>query len=103
MIGAEFKRKALITEARRSVQRNRSAFLSLCVIILLGLAGFFAAQYAEKSMKTAGTDFFTANRFKDFDLYSSLGVEEEDVAQIRSVPGVTAAEGRFSPPADCGP
>ena len=40
MIGAEFKRKALITEARRSVQRNRSAFLSLCVIILLGLAGF---------------------------------------------------------------
>ena len=96
MIGAEFKRKALITEARRSVQRNRSAFLSLCVIILLGLAGFFAAQYAEKSMKTAGTEFFETNRFKDFDLYSSLGVEEEDVAQIRSVPGVTAAEGRFS-------
>ena len=96
MIGAEFKRKALITEARRSVARNRSAFLSLCVIILLGLAGFFAAQYAEKSMKTAGTDFFETNRFKDFDLASSVGVGEEELDGIRSVPGVTAAEGRFS-------
>ncbi|MCR5138451.1 MAG: hypothetical protein K6C12_15390 [Oscillospiraceae bacterium] len=90
------KRKTLITEARRNVRRNRASFLTLCMIILLGLGGFFAAQYTVKSMKTAGRSFFEANRFMDFALYSSAGIGEEELEELRSVPGVTAAEGRFS-------
>lgn len=88
-------KKTLLLEGLRNIKNKKAAFLTLCLIITLGLGGFCAAQLAKSSMKAAGRDFFAACHFKDYDLFSTYGVDREDVDKIGALDGVAAAEGRY--------
>ena len=83
-------------DLRRLILSRRAAFLTLCLIVALGLGGFLASQRAGQSMKNAAADFYRERRFWDFEIVASLGVSEEDVAHIRALPETAEAEGKSS-------
>ena len=71
------------TDIIRLIIHRKVAFLTLSLIIALGLGGFLASQQGERSMKDAGRRFFREQQFWDLQLISSLGATEEDVASVR--------------------
>ena len=83
------------TDIIRLIIHRKVAFLTLSLIIALGLGGFLASQQGERSMKDAGRRFFREQQFWDLQLVSSLGATEEDVASVREFPEVTDAEGQM--------
>ena len=88
-------KRTRLTEGLRNILKKRAAFLTLCLIITLGLGGFCAAQFAQSSMKDAGKAFFERSAFKDFDMFCSVGIDRDALERIRTTEGVAAAEGRF--------
>ena len=88
-------KRTRLTEGLRNILKKRAAFLTLCLIITLGLGGFCAAQFAQSSMKAAGKAFFERSAFKDFDMFCSAGIDREALERIRATEGVAAAEGRL--------
>ena len=89
-------KKTQITDALRLIRSRKAAFLTLTLIIALGLGGFFAAKYAEASMKQTLEQFCRSRHFWDFRLVSSLGAGEEDVEAVAQTPGIREAEGVYS-------
>ncbi len=89
-------RPTLLLEGLRNIRSRKTSFLTLCLIITLGLGGFCAAQFAERSMVQAGSGFFRRSAFKDFDVISSAGIAESEIARFRAVDGVEEVEGRYS-------
>ena len=88
-------KKTQLKDALRNIRGNRAAFLTLTLIIALGLGGFLASWYADGSMRSEGKRYLNGQCFKDFDLYCSLGITEEDVEALRETEGVEAVEGRW--------
>ena len=88
-------KKTRLTEGLRNILKKKAAFLTLCLIITLGLGGFCAAQFAQSSMKAAGKAFFERGAFKDYDMFCSVGIDRAGLERIRAVESVAAAEGRF--------
>ena len=70
-------KRTRLTEGLRNILKKRAAFLTLCLIITLGLGGFCAAQFAQSSMKDAGKAFFERSAFKDFDMFCSVGIDRD--------------------------
>ncbi|MBR5969194.1 MAG: ABC transporter permease [Lachnospiraceae bacterium] len=83
-------------EGLRNIQKKKAAFLTLILIIVLGLGGFCSSQIAESSMKAAGRDFFVQSKFKDYDVLSSTGITQEDLEEYLAMEDVIAAEGRYT-------
>lgn len=88
-------KKTRLTEGLRNILKKKAAFLTLCLIITLGLGGFCAAQFAQSSMKAAGKAFFERGAFKDYDMFCSVGIDRAGLERIQAVESVAAAEGRF--------
>ncbi len=62
---------------------------------MLGLGGFFITRYMDAGIDVEATKYFNEHKLKNFELISSLGITDDDLAQIKDVDGVTDAEGVF--------
>ena len=89
-------KKTQITDALRLIRTRKAAFLTLTLIIALGLGGFFAAKYAEAGMKQILEQFCRDRHFWDFRLVSPYGAGSEDVNAVARMPGIREAEGVYS-------
>lgn len=83
-------------DAFRTIKKSLSRFLSILLIIAIGV-GFFAGIRATGSdMRTTASDYFNDTNTLDIQLLSSLGFSETDLALIRETAGVEKAEpGQF--------
>ena len=88
-------------DSRRNIRSRLAAFLTLALIIALGLGGFFSSRFTEDSMRASGRIYLNGQRFQDFSLLCSTGITEEDLQSIREISGVEAAEGRWLADAVC--
>lgn len=89
-------RNVLIKDTLKEIIKSRKRFLSIFLIILLG-AGFFAGIKAiSPDMKKAADNYFDESNFMDFRLLSTLGMTEDDIEEIKKIPGVNNVEPQVS-------
>ena len=85
--------KTQIKDAVRNINKKIVSFLSICLIVALGVGGYLTTNYIHNSMVRQAEDFYRAQNFSDFKLMSSLGFSQAEIDQLKKVQGVTDAEG----------
>ncbi|MBR5377121.1 MAG: hypothetical protein IK139_07555, partial [Lachnospiraceae bacterium] len=89
-------KKTQRTDSIRLIKSRKAAFLTLTLIIALGLGVFLSTRESEKSMKVAGQQFFREHHQWDLEIVSSMGAAQDDVEVIRDLPEVADAEGMWN-------
>ncbi len=79
----------------RNVRRQKISFLSIVVIVMLGVMVYLGINYSAAAMKQAGQDFYEESNFKDIEMVASLLMSEKDIEEIRAVEGIEDAEGVY--------
>ena len=80
-------------DAIRNIRKRIVSYLSICLVIMLGLGGFFITSYMGAGIKARAVSYYKDRSFKNFELISSLGITDDDLDQIKEVEGITDAEG----------
>lgn len=80
-------------DAFRNIRKRIVSYLSICLVIMLGLGGVFTTRYMDAGLVKQASDYYDAHRFKVFDLASSYGISEANLEKIRAADKVIDAEG----------
>lgn len=86
-------KKTQLTDATRNIRQRIVSYLSICLVIMLGVGAFLATRYMEAGITREAAGYYADRQFKDFEIYSSLGATDADIRDAAEIPGVTAAEG----------
>ena len=81
----------LIRKLFRTAWRYRSQFISMIIMITIGVGIFLGFNIEWKSIETDTEIFFEETSYADFRLYQENGFSEEDIAAIQAIDGVDAA------------
>ena len=82
-----------VKDATRNIRKRIVSYLSICLVIMLGVGAFLATSYMEAGISREASGYFIDHGFKDFELISSLGASEANIEVIRNTDGVSDAEG----------
>ncbi|MBR0468103.1 MAG: hypothetical protein IJJ16_00145 [Mogibacterium sp.] len=86
-------KKTQLTDAIRNIRKRIVSFLSICLVIMLGVGAFLCTRYMEAGIINEAAGYFSERELKDFEIISSLGVSENNIEAIKAVDGVVDAEG----------
>lgn len=86
-------KKTQFADAIRNIRKRLVSYLSICLVIMLGVGAFLATRYMEAGIVQEAAGYYSSRNFKDFELISSLGISEKNIETIKAVEGVTDAEG----------
>ena len=80
-------------DAFRNIKKRIVSFLSLCLVVMLGLGALLTTRYMGAGLEKKLSDYYGDRNFKNYEMVSSLGVSEKNLEKIRQVDGVEAVEG----------
>ena len=80
--------KALFRDTLRAIQNTFSRFISIMIIVALGVGFFAGLKAVSPTMKSAADDFYDKHRLANVVVKSTVGFDEEDMAAVRTIPGV---------------
>lgn len=80
--------KALLKDTFRSISRTKARFISIILIVALGIGFFAGIKATAPDMKETANRYFVTNNLMDLRVLSTVGFEEADVEAIRQVEGV---------------
>jgi putative ABC transport system permease protein len=89
-------KKTFLKNLLRDIKKSLSRFLSIVVIIAVGVAFYAGVRATSPSMKISADTYFQKKNFMDFKLISTLGLTKDDVNEIQKISGITKAEGSYS-------
>ena len=89
-------KKTFFKNLFRDIKKSLSRFLSIVVIIVVGVAFYAGIRATSPAMKISGDLYFNKNNLMDYKLMSTLGLTKDDVAQIQKIGGVTQVQGSYS-------
>lgn len=89
-------KKSFFRNLIRDIKKTLSRFLSIVVIIAVGVAFYAGVRATSPSMKISADTYFNKNNFMDYKLISTLGLTEDDVDEIKKIREVTGVEGAYS-------
>ena len=81
---------------RREILHTLGRFLAILSIVALGVGFFCGLRLARPAMAKTGDDYLRKTNFYDYQLLSTVGFTDEDVAYFAAMDGVTQAEGSVS-------
>lgn len=81
----------LVKKLFRTAWRYKSQFISMIIMIAIGVGIFLGFNIEWKSIEADTETFFEATDYADFRLYSETGFSEEDVKAVQEISGVDAA------------
>lgn len=84
--------KDFFVEIRKTLPR----YLSILFIVALGVAFFSGVRASEPDMRLSADAYYDDMNFMDIRVISTLGLTDDDLEAIRTVEGVTEAEGLYS-------
>jgi len=75
--------RILLKESFISIKRNFKRFVSILLIILLGVGFFAGIKATSPNMKKTLNKYYEDNNFMDFDLISTWGIADEDIEVLK--------------------
>ncbi|MBU3092058.1 ABC transporter permease [Clostridium sp. CF011] len=89
-------KKTFFKNLFRDIKKTLSRFLSIVIIIAMGVAFYAGVRATSPDMKKSADFYFNQTEFMDFKLISTLGLTKDDLAEVQKLKGVKKAEGSFS-------
>ena len=89
-------KKTFFKNLFRDVLQTLSRFLSIVIIIAMGVAFYAGIRATSPDMKISADSYFNETEFMDFKLISTLGLTVDDLNQVQKLKDVKAAYGSFS-------
>ena len=94
--------KALRKEFWMEIRRSKSRFISILLIVALGVAFFSGIQASSPDMRYSGDAYYDESNLMDLKVVGTMGLTDADVKAIEAVDGVESAEGAWSTDVMCG-
>ncbi|MCB2289159.1 FtsX-like permease family protein [Clostridium sp. CS001] len=89
-------KKTFFKNLTRDVKETLSRFLSIVIIIAIGVAFYAGIRATSPDMKLSADTYFSENNLMDFKLISTLGLTKDDISVVEKQEGVTKVEGSYS-------
>ena len=70
-------------DSLRNIQKKIISYLSVCIIVMLGIGGFSTALLENNGIRNGALAYYDKVNFKDYELVSSLGFTAEDLDNIK--------------------
>ena len=83
------------------IRKSWGRFISIFLIVALGVAFYAGIRASEPSMRISGDAYFDKEHLMDIKVMGTMGLTEEDVEAIEDVDGIELAEGTYSMDALC--
>lgn len=90
------RRHMLVKEFFREIRGSRNRFISILVIVTLGVAFFSGVRAASPDMKLSADTYYDEANLMDIRVLSTLGLTDEDVDALREIAGVKSVEPSYS-------
>lgn len=90
------KRHTIVKEFFREIFYSRSRFISIFLIISVGVASYAGLRTTGIDMKETADKYFDDQKYTDISIQSSLGLTEADVNALMETDGVKMAEGTWT-------
>ena len=94
--------KALRKEFWMEIRKSKSRFISILLIVALGVAFFSGIQASSPDMRYAGDAYYDESSLMDIKVVGTMGLTSDDVSSIESIDGIESAEGAWSTDVMCG-
>ena len=85
----------LFKSTLREIKSSFGRWIAILAIIALGVGFFCGLKVCKPAFMETANDYLSEHNFYDFQLISTLGLEEEDVEIIKDVFQVGNAEGSY--------
>ena len=89
------KKKALKKDFRMEIKKSLNRFLSIFLIVAMGVSFYSGIQASAPDMRATGDAYFDESHLMDLRVISTLGLTEKDLEALREVDGVKDAEGGY--------
>ena len=94
--------KALRKEFWMEIRKSKSRFISILLIVALGVAFFSGIQASSPDMRYSGDAYYDESSLMDIKVVGTMGLTSNDVSSIESIDGIESAEGAWSTDVMCG-
>lgn len=89
-------KKALLTEALRSIWKTRSRFFSILAIVAVGTGFFAGIKACTPDMMLTVEQYFKDYNLADIHLVSTYGFDDKDIAALKNIDGMEAMMTAYS-------
>lgn len=79
----------------REIRKSLNRYLSIIFIVALGVAFYAGVRSAEPDMEMSVDAYYDNVNLMDIQVLGSLGLTEEDLKAVKSIEGITKAEGAY--------
>lgn len=83
------KKRALYTDTFREIKKSLNRFLSIMMIVFLGVGFFVGIKATAPSMRATAEKYFNDTSLMDIQILSTTGFEKDDVLAISETDGVS--------------
>lgn len=88
--------KALMKDSLMEIKNTLKRFLSILLIVLLGVGFFAGIKATSPDMKDTLDHYFDQQNVMDIEVISTMGLTESDIAEIAGLEGVETVVGSYS-------
>ena len=88
--------KALHKDFWMEIRKSKARFISIFLIVALGVAFFSGIQASSPDMRYSGDAYYEAAKLMDLKIQGTLGLTQRDVKAVSDIDDVELAEGSYS-------
>lgn len=89
-------KKSLLKDSIREIKNTYKRFLSIVLIVLLGVGFFAGMQAASPDMKDTVDTYFNEQNMMDIEVISTLGLTENDIKALEQLEGIKEVDPAYS-------
>lgn len=89
-------KKALIKDSIRQIKNTFKRFLSIVLIVFLGVGFFAGIRATSPDMKDTVDTYYDLQDVMDIEVLSTLGLTQDDIEALKNVEGINDIEGSYS-------
>ena len=88
-------KSALLKDSMKEIKNTLKRFISILLIVLLGVGFFCGIKATSPDMKKTIDEYFDNQNVMDIQVLSTLGLTESDLKELEKVKGVESIEGAY--------